>query len=62
MSAMRHVKRYTRILYIIDQVLKNGDIKIGDIRAITRSEKLRVSKIFNKTNTEYDDTKTRRWF
>ena len=49
---------HTRILYIIDQVLKNGDIKIGDIRAITRSEKLRVSKKFNKTNTEYDDTKT----
>ena len=40
---------HTRILYIIDQVLKNGDIKIGDIRAITRSEKLRVSKKFNKT-------------
>ena len=49
---------HKRILFIIDQVLKKENIKIAEINAITRSEKLKISSKFNKTETEYDESKT----
>ena len=49
---------HKRILYIIDQVLKKENIKIADINAITRSEKLKISSKFNKTTVQYDTSKT----
>lgn len=49
---------HTRILYIIDQVLKNSNVKISDISAITRSERLNITNKYNKTNVKYDDSKT----
>lgn len=49
---------HNRIINIIDQVLKKNDIKIADISAITRSERLKISSNFNKTNIDYDTEKT----
>ena len=49
---------HNRILYIIDQVLKNGSTKLADISAITRSERLKITNKYNKTDITYDTSKT----
>ena len=49
---------HNRILYIIDQVLKKGELKISNISILTRSEKRKISTKFNNTNIEYDISKT----
>ena len=49
---------HNRIMFVVDQVLKNGDIKIREIDTITAAEKCNVLESFNNTNFEYDKTKT----
>ena len=49
---------HSRILYIIEQVLKKSTLKISDISVITRSEKRKISTKFNNTKVEYDYSKS----
>ena len=47
-----------RILYMIDQILENGDIISRDIEIITPDEKNKVLKVFNDTEVDYQMDKT----
>ena len=49
---------HNRIIYIIEQILKKGDIKISDIKFITRSERRFITTNFNNTKIDYDSSKT----
>lgn len=47
-----------RILYMIDQILENGDIISRDIEIITPDEKNKVLNVFNDTKVDYQLDKT----
>lgn len=49
---------HTRILYMIEQVLKNTEILINDVEIVTPEEKQKLCIEFNNTQFEYDKTKT----
>ena len=49
---------HARIMYIIEQVLKNANLKISKINIITRSERRKITSKFNKTKVDYDKEKT----
>lgn len=49
---------HTRILYMIEQVLKNTEISINELEIVTPEEKKKLCVEFNNTEFEYDKTKT----
>ena len=49
---------HKRILYIIEQILKNNKIELNKIEIITPEEKKKLCIEFNNTEFEYDKTKT----
>ena len=49
---------HNRIMYIIEQVLKKNDLRISQIKILTRSEKRKITSTFNKTDVKYDTSKT----
>ena len=49
---------HERIIYIIDQVLKNEKIKLNEIEIVTPKEKEQILYKFNNTMVNYDENKT----
>lgn len=49
---------YNRLLYIINQILKDNDIKLYDIEFATEKERDEVLNKFNNTKTEYPRDKS----
>lgn len=49
---------HSRILHIIDQILKNSKIVLSEIEIVTPDEKQQIIHEFNNTEFEYDKTKT----
>ncbi len=49
---------HSRILYIIDQILENNEIKLKDIEIVTPDEKRKILHEFNNTKVDYPRDKT----
>ena len=49
---------HQRIMYMIEQVLSNPEVKLDKINTITRSERRKINSKFNDTSVEYDKEKT----
>ena len=49
---------HSRIMFMIQQILKKPELKLSKINIITKSEKTKITKKFNNTHTSYDQNKT----
>ena len=55
-TEIEHIHK--RILHIIKQIINSNDIKLSEIEIVTPEEKEKITNQFNKTNLNYDKTKT----